>query len=445
MLYHCCDRDATGFPVVCSRVVTRVWLRAALITVASIFVSNTQGAATPYGADFVREGVVWGHQSALNTPLLREPAPKMEPSQRFREQLVEMERDQGPYAAGLYEPLSSLGQAYLQQGAHQQAAAMYRRALHVVRINEGLYSRRQVPLLRGLLAAYRASLDWDALDDRYDYYLRLSGAGQPPFTDVRLAVIDEFLRWQREALRLGLPGEKRRLLATLEMNNALLQALENDEAVAFEWRKSLAMSQLLNFYKLQQRIEPRETQAPGTVAPGYFGPPPMAADLQTQQLESWLRSAPARGVALMESLLPDARAEGPREEAHIYLVLADWQWWNLDRRRAKVAYASAYTLLSTAGASEMLANWFAEPVELPDNGVFWQPPPAGAETALFRAHYDVSAEGRARNVVVEQVTGPTASDSRLRRQLAATRFRPRWTASGPEAVSGIGRNYLLAP
>ena len=81
------------------------------------------------------------------------------------------------------------------------------------RINDGLYSERQVPLLRELLQSYREAGDYEALDERYDYYFRLYGNGQPPYTEIRLRAALEYLRWQREALRLGVGGRELERLA----------------------------------------------------------------------------------------------------------------------------------------------------------------------------------------------------------------------------------------
>ena len=74
--------------------------------------------------------------------------------------------------------------------------------MHIVRINGGLRSAEQVPLLLTTLQVYRQAGDWQALDDNYDYYFHLLGSGQGPLTPLRLESALAYMRWQREALRL---------------------------------------------------------------------------------------------------------------------------------------------------------------------------------------------------------------------------------------------------
>lgn len=405
---------------------------------------SVAGRPTAYGEDFVRSGAMWTESGPARENGAVAPVAITE--EDFQQQLQAMERQQGPYAPALAEPLDSLGRYYLQQGLYLQAVAMYSRALHVVRINDGLYSQRQVPLLRGLFSAYRESGDWQTLDERYTYFFRLLGNGQPPFSELRVRAALEFLRWQREALRLGLPGERRRLLATISLNDTLLDAIAEDVDARYSWQRDLAYSQLFNLYLLEQRVEIRRE---ATAVPGpsdYIGAKPMSVDLEAQQLESLLRYAPRRGVELLQQLMPAAALQGPAEEAAIQLALADWYFWHDKQRRAKETYASVVDTLAAAGEADLIEQWLGGPVELPDNGVFWQPPVAGTDAAtVVKARYDITASGRLGNLEVAIVSGnEDTALGRFRRRLASTLFRPRWDAGKAEAVSGVSRVYQLS-
>ena len=138
-----------------------------------------------------------------------------DPGKAFQLQMDEFESKDGPYADGLAEPLLGLGRHYARRGDYEQALQLYRRALHIVRLNDGLYSKRQVPVVRELLDTVRLSGDLQALDDRYDYFFRLYGRGQAPYTDIRVRAALEYLRWQREALRLGIDNNGNRRLYDL--------------------------------------------------------------------------------------------------------------------------------------------------------------------------------------------------------------------------------------
>ena len=74
---------------------------------------------------------------------MRSPVP--EPAALQRQRLDELETQQGPYAPGLTEPLADLGRSLSRSGDIVGAARAYNRALHVLRVNEGLYSDNQLP------------------------------------------------------------------------------------------------------------------------------------------------------------------------------------------------------------------------------------------------------------------------------------------------------------
>ena len=138
-----------------------------------------------YGREYVRIDRSWEDGSPRGLPVPREEYGDADES-AFLEQIQTRELSGGPYSDALAEPLSSLGNYYRDQGKFDEALDLYERALHLVRVNDGLYSERQIPLLRELLDTYRLAGDMQALDDRYEYFFRLYGNGQPPYTELRL-------------------------------------------------------------------------------------------------------------------------------------------------------------------------------------------------------------------------------------------------------------------
>ena len=194
-------------------------------------------AETPalYGQEYYRLGQSWedGHPRRLPRSLQRGlprslPEPRRDNSDgdesAYIQQLQLQELSAGPYSDALAEPLASLGRHYRERGEYGEALGYYRRALHIVRVNDGLYSERQIPLVRDLLDTYRLAGDLQELDERYEYFFRLYGNGEPPYTELRLRASLEFLRWQREALRIDLDGDgKNRLLKLYQLNEHILE------------------------------------------------------------------------------------------------------------------------------------------------------------------------------------------------------------------------------
>jgi len=415
-----------------------------------VFAQAAPDGGFPYGARLLR----LDDRAADSTPPMAAdhgPADAAEAGD-YRAQIDALERG-GPYAHALSESLAGLAQWHRERGELAQALRNYRRALHVVRINDGLHSEMQVPLVRAELDLYRESGELGALDERYDYYFRLFGAGQPPYTDGRMRAVLEYLRWQREALRLNLGGGRNeRLLALIRQNEDILDNVAAQPAVSGEWRVELALSQLKNFYLLMELVEPADDDRRiGAVTPfdssfnrssGWE-----VEDYTLRRLQTLRRGALGRVGDLLRGAIDAAPGgEAARAQASLYLAMADWYQWNGREDIAGDSYREVARLLSAAGDTETLQAWLAQPVELPANGVFRRAPvpsAAGTEAApVIRVSYAVSAGGRALDISAAEV--PEAAAGRaatIQRALRKTRFRPRWINARPEPVAGLQRDY----
>ena len=142
-------------------------------------------------------------------------------SKRFENQLDAL-KGGGPYADALAEP-SPTSPVCIAAPATWSRHNRPTSAPCVVRINDGLYSERQVPILRELFETYRLTGDMATLDARYDYFSGFTAAASR-----RTHLYGSAPRWNTcagsEALRLGLDGEgSDRLLALYSLNEQLLQ------------------------------------------------------------------------------------------------------------------------------------------------------------------------------------------------------------------------------
>ncbi len=401
-----------------------------------------------YGEQIVRVGKSWPDAAPPRLEAADATADLMPGAGAYWQQLDALEDEGGPYSDGLAEPLVSLGRYHRDNGDLQQAMLLYRRALHVVRINDGLYSERQAPILQAILETYRVSGDLQALDDRYDYYFRLYGNGKPPYTDLRLRATLAYLRWQREALRLEIDKQADgRLFDLYQLNKDLLDSVSADPAVSLVFYRELVFSQLRNLYILEDRY------APTVENMGVAPPLPIISnewnqeDFTRRRMETIQRMALSQGVGLLEDLIERSAAAGETAElARAHLELGDWYQWHGKQDRSAEQYRQVVQLLQAGNLPDLLEQWLGQPVELPDNGAFWQPAsvPGPKPRAVVTARYEVSRRGRVRNLQTEVAGG---SDSRLaarvKRKLSHIRFRPRWVAGAAEAVSAVQRDYEL--
>jgi tetratricopeptide (TPR) repeat protein len=422
-------------------------------------------AETPalYGQEYYRLGQSWEDGSprsllrSFPRGLLRSlprglPPPRPDngngDESAYLQQLQLQELSAGPYSDSLAEPLSSLGHYYRERGEYAEALGFYRRALHVVRVNDGLYSERQIPLVRDLLDTYRLAGDLQELDERYEYFFRLYGKGEPPYTDLRLRASLEFLRWQREAIRIELDGDgRKRLLDMYQLNEHILETAALATQVTPEWYGKLVLSQIRNLYLLQAEIELPDEEFTNRSSSSIQSGQGYGLDFHVQRLEGIRRTSAARGRSLLEELIVRMEKSGVGAGiAGIQLELGDWHQWNGNPRSARLAYRKVIELLEDSGDMQLLEQWLGSPVELPANGAFWQTDSLETESrrVVLAAQFDVSARGRARNI---QASASKPEDeafaSRLRRKLSATRFRPRFVSGEPEAVERISRQYEL--
>jgi hypothetical protein len=399
-------------------------------------------APTAYGEHFVRLKTVAG--SAESPAGNSDTDPEGGDEAEYERQLVELEQRGGPYASALAEPLAALARLQRQQGDLMQSRRLYERALHLVRVNEGLYSERQVPILRQLFGSYRQTGDMQALDARYDYYFRLYGAGLPPYTELRLGATLEYLRWQREALLLELDAEPSgRLLALYNLNQKVLAAVAGEEGIPYPLYKQLVLSQLCNLYLVRHLYRPELqsiNEVPQHLTAGAWEP----QDTNEYRLELLQRGAVTSGRGLLDELIARTPPEDRVELALNYLELGDWNQWNDKRSDADVAYRRVLGLLAEAAEP---APWLDTPRELPANGVFELPPPTGNPPAtVVQASFDVTAQGRARNIETRvDSEDDEGRAGRFRRELAGVRFRPAYRQGEPAAVQDMSRRYEILP
>ena len=402
---------------------------------------------TPYGEQFVRLGESWPDAGVVKPWPEADPAADAPGSASFERQLELLEGEGGPYADTLAEPLADLARLHRRNGNLLQAQQAYQRALHVVRINEGLYSENQVPILRELFETYRMTGDMATLDARYEYFFRLYGSGRPPYTPVRLNAALEYLRWQREAVRLELDEqETRRMFDMYSLNEQLLEDVAQDPAVDFQVYRALTLSQLRNLYLIDDRVQPRIEQLGLAPSTPVLGSDWSNEDFHRKRLEDIQRDSLQRGADLLRDALQRVEPGEPRERARLQLQLADWYQWHGSVALADSHYAQVVATLSAAGEENLVQQWLGQPRELPDNGAFWQPRPLqpGQRRVVVQASFDVSRRGRVRNV---RTTVSDAQDeavaARLRRRLARVRFSPSYESGQAQPVAQLQRAYEL--
>ena len=114
----------------------------------------------------------------------------------------------GAYDQRQIESLGDLGRLSQSAGEHQQALALFKQALHVARINQGLYHESQIPIVDDIISAEIALQNWKEVDNYYAYqehlYRRLYDTD-----DTRLETgLKKISAWHITAFNVNLGGNR---------------------------------------------------------------------------------------------------------------------------------------------------------------------------------------------------------------------------------------------
>lgn len=350
----------------------------------------------------------------------------------------------GPYSASLLEPLAALTLLYREQEDEALAAATVERARQVVRVNKGLHTLEQLPLIRQLIhleeargnhaAAWELEQDLLALVRRYRDDVRTVEVLRE-VAERRMGVLERFIASENPPqLYLGCyyggacdSGSRetamRAMLADAERNysNAIAVLVSNAQYGSDELRE--LELELLRGADLARRTYGRPRDVDGAYYRGRQG----------------LRRLYEYGAA---SDAPAVRQVGT------LVQIADWELLYSQNGNAIDIYEVAAAMLQSAGsAGTAMEELFAPeiPVVLP---AFQPNPLARDDTKNPTGHIDVSFDvtkyGRGRAIeIVDAANATREAQQRLVRLIASSRFRPRPTDGAFDGKSRVAVRYYV--
>jgi hypothetical protein len=435
-----------------------------------------------------------------------EPDPAADPQQAALEEVQEVLASSGAYSSDLMEPLTRLTVLYIESGEDDLAAVTIERAVQIVRVNNGLHSLDQAPLVQQLIrieeARGRPDVAWDLeeslltlvrrhpddlrtmpiLRDIGDKYMGLLDAfvagDKPPQIEIgcfyKEAIKAEGTcsAGRRSTVIHGLLGEAQR-----HYSDAIGVMLRN-ELYGSEELHDLEMK-LLRVVASLRLFDTDPEQSHLTYVPRFAGPqsmepwrsrsaaiaelatwtPPRATEASMEtgsaawlgQHDARLRHSYYRGVQSLGRLYSYAAATADPASPQLagaVVQMADWELLYSHHGRAVELYSRAYAMLDESGVTgEPIKQLFAPttPVVLP---AFQPNPLATDDTREPRGHIDVGFEitkyGRARKIgILGSENAADADITRLDKLVATSRFRPRLTESGlPDPTPVVVRYYL---
>lgn len=351
----------------------------------------------------------------------------------------------GPYAPQLAETLQDAGNYFYSRGDYRSAIDHWRRAVHLTRVNDGLYSELQLPILRRLLDTYLETGDYESADNIQAYLYHLSRQHHGPRDIEYIEATVAWVDWRRQQWLRGPRGtDPKELLSLWRLVDR--QSRESEEAqLSAAQLAPLVSAQLdmLHVIGVAHFGLDREAEMMLGGRPGEFG-----VDMDTEQAHRLQDSAYSRGRKRLE-LLGERMAEAGDKlgQAKAQLALGDWHMWNDAPALAANSYRECWNTLAAAGQAALQGEWFGEPVALPANGELWSGPGTPeefAESALVLARFTVTTRGRAEDIDTE-ARDPEQAGSAIRfsRMLRSSRFRPRLEAGEPVDSGPLLREYRV--
>ena len=354
-----------------------------------------------------------------------------------------LESRDGAYSADLPEQMLSLGLALQQQERHAEAVDIFKRGVHLARINNGLYCPEQIPLLNGEIQSSIALGEYSRVDELQQYLYRVQLRGLDTGKQ-RAAALLKQADWHFNAYQLGI-GDRGsdRLMTMWELYRLAWSDISTTLGDTTPELLPPLYGLLRTQYLISEYRADNEPQASG-LSSGY-----MNGD--GNRFYAYRSENYELGRSVIMAIYKVQQANhGPDSDEAIGAVvsLGDWALWNDQRAEATKTYQLALAELARrAAAQQEESQLLDEPVPLPDiNGLRRLPTPVNPERGNILVEFAVDDRGAVTDLVrVDTNEDIDDAANRLMRVLRNTQFRPRFVAGEPVGTDKLVRAYEIKP
>ena len=427
-----------------------IWPRLAGASVFfGVFLSIAPGAEANEAVRPGAEAPVTGQSaSGQGSP----GAPQQQSVARYRARIADLEAAEGPHAGELIEARLSLGLLFQQAGNHRQAVVELQDALQSVRVNAGLYSMSQVPVLEAIIDSHVALGARDELRRDYEYLFWLYQRNYGARNAGLVPVIKRVGQWYFDLYNFSPPNTTvEPLIAADDLYSRALDILPED-TLSPDRIDILYRVAVINHHVAEDVQDPmlshreiREAMIPHGRPSPYLNEIAVRQYYADQSFYKGKRSL-KRIVDAYEANLPDTLME----YARALVFMGDWL--TVQRRVMEGArmYRRAWAALAEHDAApahvDELDELFGEPQpieQLPIPGE--AEPEAGADSYYADALLDVPESGWPRNIRIQAIhpSEQTGLLKRAERGIAATRYRPRYRNGQPVATTDVPLRFIF--
>jgi hypothetical protein len=401
--------------------------------------------ATPYGSTMFRNDDPRSHY----LPRRALPIDTTYPAEVLLQRIWLREGEYGPYSAELVPELRDLGAALFADEQYGDAIDAYRRAIHLLRVNDGLLAFSQTEMIEQVIEAHIEVGNYIAADDQQDYLFRVRKASLSIDDPGMLDAVEQYADWHRAAY-LGQLDRFRfpRIVRLADLYGDTLDELaeqvgENSRALLPYLEGKLKTEYMMSIYpgESEENLQVEASQRDDVELP----------DLTRLRFYA-LRDRNFRygqlSIQHMRRILESDPATTPVELADNQVALGDWLQWHRQHARAIRAYREAWEMMADQpDGNDWLQATFGRPIELPLQRIF-QPgrmPLRTLYAAEVRVRFGVSRHGEATDIMI---LAPSRDDNqpavtRGYKYLRDMRFRPRLEGGLVVAADGLERVYNI--
>ena len=359
----------------------------------------------------------------------------------YRQAITDLESAQGAYATQLPEQLLGLGLSLQNAGQHEEAVRVFKRGVHLARVNDGLYSAQQIPMLQREIASHIALGQFAEADDRQHYLYRVQMRSMEGGMHRAQAFMQQ-AQWQHSAYRLALDGQGfARLMSMWDLYRlALNDIVERQGETSSELIKPLEGMLLAQYLIAAYDLDDIASQN----SPDNF-----SMQNQMNRFYAYRSQGYQKGRAVIQAIYDVEQknhGENSEQTAGAHILMGDWMLWHGQSETALNAYRNAIAELVARGDAEQeIDAIFGQPVALPNyDGARHLPQIVPAEQANLLVEFDVNKQGKVLNLErVDESDLDKGKANRILRSLRKTRFRPRLAMGEPQDTEKVTRAYEI--
>ena len=355
----------------------------------------------------------------------------------YRAAIKELDEN-GPYHEQSSEALYGLAMELKKQGFYDEALNTFQRAMHINRVNHGLHSFSQVPMLRGIIDSQKALNLFEDVTTDYNrmlsLFLKNHGASDPAL----IPVFRELALWHVDIYQVDKSSARvDHLTSAHRMISAAINSASHSHDLDTEAKIDLLRTvALVNFY-----FSTHEGDEWASSIESRYSASADKDFLQPARMGTLSRTGFRQGKVAHEQIIALVEADPNTtmdQKISAYVETGDWHLLFNRRDSAMQYYQQAMALIAhqTDGQQELTNTWFSKPKFLP---VLRTEDAANSSGILYvTAKLDISKTGNPSHISIVE---PPPEGNRILRRAAmgtirGTRFRPRFVDGHAVASPG---------